>query len=403
MMKTLTHLLLSLAAALCLFLQSATAQNIPDPNFADAIRDVCPACIDINNNLTPAAQTLKSLDVAEHEISNLTGIEGFVGLEELSCGYNPLTSLPTLPNNLKSLFCYNSQLNSITMLPNGLKLLICEGNQLKSLPDLPNSLGTLWCHNNQLKFLPVLPANLAELNCSGNQLKSLPTLPASLTSLRCYNNQLDSLPALPANLEELWCYQNKLGYLPALPANLEALWCYQNQLDSLPALPANLERLGCNNNQLNSLPTLPAGLTLLNCAYNFYLSCLPFLPNGLVILSSEATQITCIPNQPDSLYMNPVLPLCSEPCDSSVSTSNVYAAKPFSVQPNPVSEVLQVRFSADYEANADFRLFNSNGQIVRALSGKGDVEIPVGDLPEGIYWLEVRGAKWVFGEKILKK
>jgi hypothetical protein len=54
---------------------------------------------------------------------------------------------------------------------------------------------------------------------------------------------------------------------------------------------------------------------------------------------------------------------------------------------------------------ATFCLFlqTANGQVVRALPGKGDAEIPVGDLPQGIYWLEVRGARWVFGEKILKK
>lgn len=101
--------------------------------------------------------------------------------------------------------------------------------------------------------------------------------------------------------------------------------------------------------------------------------------------------------------MAPVLPLCSVPCDPSVSTTNILATKPFSIQPNPVSEVLQVLFSADYETNADFHLLNSKGQIVRTLSEKGNVEISVGDLPQGIYWLEVRGAKWVFGEKILKK
>jgi hypothetical protein len=127
------------------------------------------------------------------------------------------------------------------------------------------------------------------------------------------------------------------------------------------------------------------------------------LPNGLFVIATSGTQVTCVPNQPPNLNMNPVLPLCSEPCDSSVSTSNILATKPFTVQPNPVSEVLQVRFSADYEANADFRLLDAKGQIVRVLSAKGDVEIPVGDLPQGIYWLEVRGAGWVFGEKILKK
>jgi hypothetical protein len=141
----------------------------------------------------------------------------------------------------------------------------------------------------------------------------------------------------------------------------------------------------------------------LNCRFNSSLSCLQALPSGLLELYTSGTQIACIPNQPANLTMIPALPLCSAPCDSSVSTSNIYAARPFSVQPNPVYDVLQVRFSVDFEENADFRLLNAGGRIVRAMSAKGDVEIPVGDLPQGIYWLEVCGARWVFGEKILKK
>ena len=467
-MKTPPCLILNLAASFCLFLPSATAQNIPDPNFADAIRNVCPGCIDDNNNLTSAAQDLDSLDVGgavldSWDISNLAGIEGFINLKFLDCSYNHLGSLPTLPASLtylkcshnlmslppttlpaslKYLYCPYNLLNSLPDLPDSLmhlecsynllgwlptlpaslKYLYCTNNQLSSLPDLPDSLTYLYCSHNPLGSLPTLPASLILLECSHNPLGSLPTLPASLTYLYCSYNQLNSLPALPDSLKYLYCTNNQLSSLPALPDKLTYWYCPYTQLNSLPALPDKLTYLNCSFTQLDSLPALPDSLKNLACfftklislpalpaglmhlsVYNTSLYCLPILPNGLKDLLTSGTQITCIPNQPDDLNMVPELPLCSEPCAPLVSTSNILAVKPFSVQPNPMSEVLQVRFSADYEGDADFILLNSNGQIVRALSGKGDVEIPVDDLPQGIYWLEVRTAGWVFGEKVLKK
>ena len=360
-MKSNDYIAIFIAAACCLFAQNSSAQNILDPNFADAIRAECPTCIDISNNLTLAAQNLDSIDVSHSNISNLAGIEGFTSLQILNCNFN----------------------------------------QLDSLPALPASLTSLDCRVNQLSSLPALPAGLTVLECSFNQLDSLPTLPAGLTYLNCRVNQLDSLPALPASLTELYCSENQLDSLPALPFNLMWLTCYDNQLGSLPALPASLIVLDCGGNQLDSLPVLPASLIYLDCQDNPSLFCLPFLPNGLEYLVTSGTQITCIPYLPPNL--NTSLPLCSEPCNSSVSTSNIYATRPFSLQPNPVSDILQVRFSADYEAKTDLRLLNFNGQVVRALSGNSDLTIPMGDLPEGIYWLEVRGMGWFFGEKILKQ
>lgn len=117
MMKTLTRLLLNWAALCCLFMQNTSARNIPDPNFADAIREVCPACIDVNDNLTPAAQNLDSLDVFNSQISNLTGIEGFTNLTYLDCQSNYLDSLPGLPNGLTYLLCNSNQLTSLPAFP----------------------------------------------------------------------------------------------------------------------------------------------------------------------------------------------------------------------------------------------------------------------------------------------
>lgn len=383
-MKTPFGFFLNLASAFCLFLPPATAQNIPDPNFASIIHLICPACIDSSNNLTPAAQNLTYLPISDDNISNLAGIEGFINLKTLKCSGNQLNSLPPLPNTLQHLECIH--------------------NQLSSLPVLPDSLTYLYCSHNPLDSLPALPANLESLICDYNQLSFLPALPEKLTYLYCAHNQLSSLPALPNGFEHLNCSENILNSLPSLPNTLKFLYCHRNELSSLPVLPDSLRHLLCSYNPMGSLPALPAGLTHVQVD-NTSISCLPFLPDGLKNLWTSETQITCIPNQPSNpvFSMIPVLPLCSAPCDSSVSTTYVMADKPFSVYPNPVSEVLQVRFSAAFDGAADFMLFNSNGQIVRAMTGKGNMEIPVGDIPGGIYWLEVRGAGWFFVEKVLKE
>jgi len=138
-----------------------TAINIPDANFASAIRAICPSCIDINNNLTATAATLTSLNVSLNNISNLTGIDGFTGLQYLFCGSNKLTLLPTLPSTLTYLDCGSNKLTLLPTLPSGLQFLKCYYNPLTSLPDsLPSSLQNLDCHNNKLTSLPTLPSGL---------------------------------------------------------------------------------------------------------------------------------------------------------------------------------------------------------------------------------------------------
>ena len=53
------------------------SQNIPDVNFANAIRSACPTCIDASNNLLPPASSLNALNVTNKNISDIAGIEGF--------------------------------------------------------------------------------------------------------------------------------------------------------------------------------------------------------------------------------------------------------------------------------------------------------------------------------------
>jgi hypothetical protein len=59
------------------------------------------------------------LIVEYKNIASLAGLEHFqgTGIKELACGYNKLTSLPTLPDSLTTLVCYDNQLTSLPNLP----------------------------------------------------------------------------------------------------------------------------------------------------------------------------------------------------------------------------------------------------------------------------------------------
>ena len=165
---------------------ASKAQNyvtIPDANFVAYLQWLYPDCMNGNlmDTTSTVLDTLTSLSVDNYSITDLTGIQYFTSLLDLSCSGNLLTSLPALPNSLQNISC--------------------DQNQLTSLPALPTSLIRLWCNNNQLTNLPVLPSPLQDLDCSDNQLTSIPTLPNNLKYLVCANNNLTGLPFLPSLLK----------------------------------------------------------------------------------------------------------------------------------------------------------------------------------------------------------
>jgi|GEM_PF-5440590 len=253
--------------------------TIQDSNFAKAIREVCPMCIDTSNRLLPAAASLKALNVPNKNIRNLTGLEGFTGLEQLDCNSNQLTSLPELPNNLDWLLCYR--------------------NKIGRLPRLPESLRLLNCTNNELDMLPSLPSGLVRLLCSGNKLKALSDkLPITLEVIDFSHNQITQSPQLRhiPFLRFLYCSGNQLKQLPDLPL-LFTLHCANNQLKSLPELPYTLRDLNCSNNQIVSLRNLPTRCIFLNLSSN-ELTCLPIIPSEyLLTIRIDADKITCFPNE----------------------------------------------------------------------------------------------------------
>lgn len=292
------------------------SQNIPDDNFAFAIRIACPTCIDSNDNLLAPAQNITLLDMRLKAITDLTGIDGFTNLRTLYVGENLLTVLPNLPPKLT--------------------YLDCEANQLTTLPALPSSIFNLYCRNNQLTSLPVLPSGLAYINVSKNKLVSLPTLPTSLKGLDCFNNLLMALPDLPKSLQSLDCSNNQIRCLPFIPASLQtfvysgnSISCFPNKTSLNGSLPVcglpdanftlairdvcpecldacfrlvksvvdTLTSLNISNRNITDLTGINTFKSLknLNCSKN-QLVCLPSLPLTLTTLQLDADKINCIPN-----------------------------------------------------------------------------------------------------------
>lgn len=283
---------------------AATAQwvTIPDPAFVAKLTELYPDCMDGDQMDTQCAAIVyeTGMYVNMSGISDLTGIEYFVNLEELYCEFNNLTFLPNLPLTLVYLGCMHNDLTTLPELPGSLWGLNCGSNALAELPELPASLGSLHCDNNALTALPELPGSLGLLQCQFNELTTLPELPGSLSVLRCDNNALIALPELPGSLWQLSCSNNALTVLPALPGSLMELDCNSNALAALPELPASLTHLACNNNALAALPELPGSLIQLLC-YNNLLTSLPALPSSITQLGCGFNAITELPPLPAAL------------------------------------------------------------------------------------------------------
>ena len=216
--------------------------NIPDANFKAYL--VGNSFINTNGDseiqVSEAAAFNGSIFCYNLNISDLSGVESFTDLTNLTCSNNQLTSIDLSYNTaLTSLNCGNNQLTNLDVSNNlALTIFNCEGNQLTNLDVTSNtSLIELKIDSNQLTSLDV-SNNLALtfFNCGGNQLTSLDVSQnLALTELFCYSNQLTSLNLSGAS-------------------NLEWVACHFNQLTSLDgSTNTALNRLDVSNNQLIAL------------------------------------------------------------------------------------------------------------------------------------------------------
>ena len=156
------------------------AANFPDPVFMDFVMQ-----FDSDGSGAFSYEELvevKQLSMDGMGLSDLTGIEHFGALFELSCNSNQLTTLDLSRNpGLTDLYCNDNQLTKLNVSENRCLLILeCVNNKLTKL-DMSNSpsLVALGCYGNLLTKLNISKnTKLIEARCSNNRLTSL-TLPAS--------------------------------------------------------------------------------------------------------------------------------------------------------------------------------------------------------------------------------
>jgi hypothetical protein len=336
--------------------------TIPDSNFAQALNEKIPSCMNGNQLDTTCYELLQlsSLNLSALMISNLDGIQYFKSLGHLSCGSNQLTNLPNLPNSIYTLHCGHNDLTSLSTLPTSIASLTCDFNHLTSIPELPDNMYHLDCDHNMLTSLPELPTSLEYLSCHHNQLTALPEIPGTMGQLECNNNLITSLGQLPHSLHSLDCSVNLLTYLPELPSTLSYLACSNNQLNSLPQFNVFLFSLWCENN-------------LIQC-FNDKLPPYGNISNNLN---------TCVPNQ--TSYTGDA-PLCTTD-DSPNNPNGCLGFDELIVFPNPGTGKYTVKYAKPV---ISIRVSNMDGVvIVNQKNEFNGIEFDLSDEAKGIYILEL--------------
>ena len=204
-----------------------------------------------------------SLQLANHKLSSLKGIEHFTALEELDCSYNYLTELDINRNySLIELKCNNNELRSLDLSNNTkLKTLDFGFNRIRNLDISRNVMLTkLDCCWNLISDLQLEHnLELAELNCGYNALFDLQlSLNNKLTHVDCGSNYLIGLNISGCtNLAKLRCNNNHLTSLDVTGnLALRSLRCFNNHIKALDiSRNADLDVLYCSENKISKLDT----------------------------------------------------------------------------------------------------------------------------------------------------
>lgn len=170
---------------------------------------------------TMSIVNVKSLNVANSQIADLSGIQDFTSLQSLDCSNNKLTAADFSKNNL--LGTLNISKNLLTSLDAtkaaSLTSLNCSNNALTTLKITnyvygnDSKLVTLNCSNNAIKDLYLVNSlQLANLNVSHNELTALDLLKnTQLTTLSASFNNIKYLDVSKnTKLKELDCASNNM-------------------------------------------------------------------------------------------------------------------------------------------------------------------------------------------------
>ena len=360
------------------------------------------------------------------DIADLTGIEAFINLVAIACGWNQITNLDFSHNgSLESLECMENQLTSLDISNNtSLKYLGCMGNLLPALDVSKNpALTSLWCGGNQLTSLDVNNNTLLrELYCSGNQITSLDiSNNLLLEGIHCSNNLLSNLDLTNNTaLNQLLCHGNKLTSLDISQNNVlgaeilgyggPALDCSNNQLTSLDVSNNTLlTEISCSDNQLTSLDVsnnLDLGrlycddnqLTSLDVSNNTELRSLDIqqMPSLYEVCVWETFTSDSVNMDIDTIG-SPNVYFTTECTNSTeeLSTSRL------SIYPNPTNGLLTIE--TEYPDHYSINITPLNGQQILTGEMEGTLhQIDLSSFQKGVYFITIRSEDFVTTEKIIR-
>ena len=313
---TSKKLLLSLVTIIFSFGSYSQIVTIPDGNFKTYL--VGNAAINTNGDaeiqVSEASVFTGQIFCSNLGINDLTGIEAFIALTDLTCNSNQLTSINLSQNTALTFLTLNlNQLTSLDLSQNtALVTILCHHNLLANITLGSNSvLNLLHTYSNQLTSLDVTQNTaLTVLYCFDNQITGIDvTQNTMLIQLYVNENQLSGIDVSQnADLLWLYCNDNPITSLDVSQnLNLTKLYCYNNQLTSLDVTQnVDLTQLYCLNNSLTSLNAANGNNT------NFTVFNTTINPNLTCIEVDDATWSTAnwTDIDPASSFSNDCNPIC---------------------------------------------------------------------------------------------
>jgi len=407
--------------SVCFIIGMAKAQytTIPDTNFesyleANGMGD------GIDNNglvLTANIDTVTELDVQFQGIADLTGIEGFIALEYLSCGSNGLDTLDLSQNvALEILGCDNNFLTSLSLSQNiALTHLYCVVNNLTSLDLSQNiNLEEVYCDENYLTSLTIASPALTWLWCNFNQITSLDLSSCPLlTNLYATYNQLSSVDVSNSTaLETLGLGANNLINLD-ISQNTQLLYfyCSFNNITSLD-ISQNilLKELSCTNNNLTSLDlSQNANLKILRAYNNSQLGSLDIRNGnnvGIEYFNATNSNLDCVfVDDASAEYLddwhidsNTTFVNNEQECEDLSVLS--FSQDNFNVYPNPVQNELSVITTT----RVNYTILTTQGKIVNTgVLQEGKNSLNLTSLSSGMYFLKTYAKYGVTTKKVIKE
>jgi Leucine-rich repeat (LRR) protein len=337
---------------------------IPDDNFEQELIDLGLDNILDDKVRTSNINSITTLDLDGLSISNLTGIEDFIGLTELNCFNNSITSLDVSSNiNLINLYISGNPIGTLDISQNPmLEILYCSNNQLSTL-DISN--------NSNLKQLGAANNNLTSINLAQNP---------NLTYLVVNNNSLTSIDVSNLTLLQHFMFEDNQISTIDLNNNLEltGLYCKNNLLTDLNVSQnQNLYRLNCSNNNLFNLNvknTNNTNFTDFDARNNINLSCI-FVDdtnysttNWLNIDSTSnfvETEVEC----------------------TALNTNDLSINNKISIYPNPTSGKIFVENNSNSRLT-EIVIMNAIGQKINIHHNMQDIDLS--NLNNGIYYIKIK-------------